>query len=353
MKKYILIFLSLILIYCQAIAQTPEETFLEVLDFSKVSSPFSNQINWDDIKTRGLDFIKDKPANCAATAAIANILIPPLYRLDHHTFVTLEGLNTGCPLPETQELSQAWIEWYNLDQTIKNPIINYSEHFHGKRIGDYAYIYIPAGFAWEQEAINNKIKEGRHAFYEAQVSTAKGIILDFRHNYGGNNVPMLLSLSALLPEDVLFKFSQDTSISLGKGGNKLMRKSNQEIMEYGRFDSSIPVNKITKPTTILITGITGSSGAISAFALKNAIAQSLIVGEPSDDTLSVNESKALPDGNYFNLMVERIYSQDNILAPLKLEVDEYVEHDYGQMFSETDTQILKAISILNYSAYIE
>ena len=347
MKKIILVFISMFFIHYQAYAKTPEEIFLEVLNYSKISSPFSNQINWDELKVQGLDFIKGKQSHCAATSTIANILVPPLYKLDHHTFVTYEEIDSNdCPFPVIQDNSEMMIEWNNLNPAIKNPILNYIEHFHGKRIGDYSYIYIPSGFAWEQNDINNRVKEGRDAFKDAQVDTSNGIILDFRHNYGGNNVPMLLALSALLPNDVLFKFSPDISISLDKKGNRLLKKDNQEIIEYGRFDSSISVNKVSKPTIILINGITGSSGAITAFSLKNSILQSLIVGEPSSDTLSVTESNPLPDGNYFSLMILRIFNKDNLMAPLKLEVDEHIEHDYERMFSENDPQIQRAITLL-------
>jgi hypothetical protein len=347
MKKILLVLISILFIHNQASAKTPEEVFIEVLNYSKTSSPFSNQINWDDIQIQGLDFIQGKPAHCAAISAIANILVPPLYKLDHHTFVTVDGLDLNdCHIPIVQDESELMIEWNNLDPTIKNPILSYGEHFHGKRIGEYSYIYVPAGFFWDQKDINKRIKEGRKAFKNAQVDTSKGIILDFRNNYGGNNVPMLLSLSALLPNDVLFKFSPEISISLDNTGNRLIKEDNHELIEYGRFDSSTIVNKVSKPTVVLINGFTGSSGAITAFTIKNSMPQSLLIGEESSDTLSVNESNRLPDGNYFNLMILRIYNQDNIMAPLKLEVNEHIEHDYERMFKENDHQIQRAVSIL-------
>lgn len=348
MKKLLLILIYALFVYSEAYSTTPAETFLEVLNYAKTASPFSNQVNWNDLQKEGLDFIQERQAPCAATSAIATILAPVLFKFDHHTFVTLDGLGSDeCPLSASQDSSEAMIEWINLEPSIKNPILHYSDHFHGKRIGEYAYIYIPAGYIWDQNSINEKIKEGREAFKEAKVDTAKGIVLDFRHNWGGNNVPMLLSLSALLPNDILFKFSPDISISLSNGGNQLIEQYNNEVIEYGKYDSSIPVNKINKPTVILINGLTGSSGAISAYTFKNALSQVLIIGEPSSDTLSVNESYSLPDGNYFNLMILRLFSKYNVMAPLKLEVDEYVEHDYKYMFTENDPQLKRAISILN------
>lgn len=347
MKNSLLALLLFIFQY-QSFAKTPEETFLAVLDYSKNESPFSMQINWEDIKARGLDFLQGKSAPCAATSAIANILVPALSQLDHHSFVTLDGLNTAeCPLPAMQNPSEAMAEWSNLDSLVKNPILEYSSHFHGKRIGDYSYIYIPAGYAWEQNDINKRIKEGRKAFENARVRNSKGIILDFRHNWGGNNVPMLLAVSALLPDDVIFKFSPDLAISLESGGNKLTRRDKDNINEYGRYDSSIPVKKVSRPTIILINGLTGSSGAISAFSLKNSLAQSLIVGEASEDSLSVTESYLLPDGNYYNLLILRIFNKYNLMAPLKLDVDDYVEHDYKQMFRRNDPQIQRALFLLS------
>lgn len=347
MKKFFLVVIYFLLSCSPAYSATPAETYLEVINYAKTSSPFSNQFNWNDLEKEGLNFLQGKQAPCAATSALATILAPALSEVDHHSFVTVDGLGSEeCPLPVSQDNSEIMSEWFNLDPSIKSPILSYSEHFHGRRIGEYAYIYIPAGYAWEQHEVNKIIKEGREAFKEAQVDTAKGIILDFRHNWGGNNVPMLLSLSALIPDGVLFKFSPKISISLVEGGNQLINQNDNEIFEYGRYDSSIPVNKINIPTVVLINGLTGSSGAITAYIFKDLLSEVLIVGEPSSDTLSVNESYPLPDGNYFNLMILRLFNRDNVMAPLKLEVDDYVEHDYKYMFTENDPQLKRAITIL-------
>lgn len=344
--KFFHIILSVFLIHTSAFSQTAEQIFLDTMNYAR-SSPFSEQLDWDDIKTQGLLFIKDRKGTCVAASAIANILVPPLYLLDHHTFVTQDNIDSDdCPMPPPGALSEAITEWINLAPEIRDALYSYSEHFHGRRIGAYSYIYVPAGLAWEQADINKRIKEGRDALSEARPGSARGVIVDFRHNGGGNNVPMLLALSALLPDDTLFKMGPDIAVSLDKSGNRLLMKSEGEVTEYGRYDTSTSVHRYTKPVVILINGLTASSGAISAFAFKDAIPQAVIIGEDSGDSLSVNESYPLPDGNYFNLMVLRIYSKYNIMQPLVLHTDIPVDHDYTKMFRDTDPQIVKAIAIL-------
>lgn len=262
--NYFLILASVFLIQSQAYSQTAKETFIETLNYAKGASPFSDQINWNDIRAQGLSFIQGRQGDCVAASAIANILAPPLFQLDHHTSVTLNGFDDDCPLPNINDASEEMTEWLNLDSNRKNSILRHIESFHGMRIGDYSYVYVPAGFIWSQEDIDKKIKEGRKALRDAQLDTSKGVILDFRHNWGGNNVPMLLALSSLLPNDILFKFSPDISISLDKDGNRLILNYEGEITDYGKYDSRTPVRRLSKPTVILINGITGSSGAISA-----------------------------------------------------------------------------------------
>lgn len=348
--NYFLILVSAFLIQSQAYSQTAKETFMETLNYAQASSPFSDQINWNDIKAHGLSFIEGRQGGCVAASAIANVLVPPLFQLDHHSFVTLNGFDDDCPLPDINNTSEEMSEWLNLDSNLRNSIRAYTGSFHGKRIGDYSYVYVPAGYAWSQEDIDKRIKEGREALEDAQLDTSKGVILDFRHNWGGNNVPMLLALSTLLPDDILFKFSPDISISSDKDGNRLIMDYEGEITDYGKYDNSTPVRRLSKPAVILINGFTGSSGVISAYSLHNAIQQSIIVGETSSESLSVNESYPLPDGNYFNLMVLRVYNKDNLLAPLRLDVDRYVAHDYTQMFGNKDPQIDVALSVLAQSA---
>ena len=139
MKKLPLVLIYFLLVYSQAYATTPTEIYLDVLNYAKTTSPFSKQLNWNDLQKEGLNFIQGKQAACATTAAIATILAPALSKLDHHTFVTLEGLGSEeCPSPVSQDSSEIMTEWLNLEPSIKRPILSYSEHFHGRRIGEYS-----------------------------------------------------------------------------------------------------------------------------------------------------------------------------------------------------------------------
>lgn len=97
---------------------------------------------------------------------------------------------------------------------------------------------------------------------------------------------------------------------------------------------------------ILVDEGTASSGAITAFALKENSNTNQLLGERTSPTLSVNASLQLKDGNYFNLMILRLLSPSGTEKPLYLDVDFKVDHNFYSMFGSEDQSIVHAIELL-------
>lgn len=319
-------------------AGNPKELYTEIVHIATENSPYADQINWDELIEQGFNYIGDKNKLCVGTAAAAKFIFPALRNFDKHSFITTEGLGEeDCPLPPVSH-DPKMEEWLDLPYSIRKPIIEYTQQFHGHRIGDVSYLYIPGGFAWEQSEINKIIAEGRKALADSDPKTSKGVIIDLRFNTGGNIVPMLLSISSLLPEGQLFKIGQDITINLSEGNNTLYSEYRGQREHYGHYDGNTIPNILDKPVVILVNGLTGSSGAITAYTLKTT-GESRVLGEASSDSLSVTESFKLMDGNYANIMVQRIYDRDGNLAPLSVTPDTSIPEDYRKVFSRQDKTI--------------
>ena len=221
------------------------------------------------------------------------------------------------------------------------------KHFWGQRMGDIAYIYVPSGFAYSEEELKNKIIEGRKVINSLDLETASGVILDFRLNTGGNYVPMMMSLAKIITPGILFRYSDGETISLSEDGNSLTELTSEGTKEIlYQIDYLPPVNRVNLPMVILVDEGTASSGAITAFSLKENSSTTLLLGERTSPTLSANASLELNDGNYFNLMILRILSPNGVEQPLYLDVDKKLEHNFYSMFKPNDESIQVAIDLL-------
>lgn len=326
------------------------EIFYQAFNFAKNESPFSQQINWDSIEANALQFIGKEDIACRGTSAIATILAPALAEYDFHTGVTDEGLGSSqCPNHKPEKIDRYWQDWIALSSKKRDFIKRKASSFWGKRYGDIAYIYVPAGFAFDAEGKETSIKEARKVVDSLNLGTAKGIIVDFRMNWGGNYFPMLLGLAKIIDPGLLFKYSSGESTYLSEDGNRLFA-----ILTDGTEDtlhqttSFPPVQKLKLPTVILVDQGTGSSGAISAFALKENQSTNKLIGEPSSSSFSVNATIPLKDGNYFYLMILKLVSPSGVEQPLYLDVDFQVAHDFNTMFGENDQSIAYALEVLTH-----
>lgn len=329
-------------------ASDAHDIFYQAFYHAKEESPFSQQINWDSIETQALEFIGNVSVACRGTSAIANILTPALRKYDFHSFVTTEGLGSElCPIYQDKEISSFWQDWVQLNQAKRTFIEDKINHFWGQRFGDIAYIYVPSGFAFSKDEIKARIIEGRKVIDSLNLETADSIIVDLRMNTGGHYFPMLMSLAKIIDTATLFQFSNGEKISLSEDGNTLITEAPDATTEtLYHIENQSSVNRINLPIAILVDEGTGSSGAITAFALKENSKNNILLGERTSKTLSINESFELKDGNYLNVMILRLLSPNGNEQPLYLDVDYDKTHNFYQLFTTDDQGIKLALELL-------
>ncbi len=335
-------------------ATSAMQVYQNIIKIVQQNSPYAHKLDWPKITQEGSRFIGDKKDSCVAISAAARFIFPRLRYYDHHSFITLKGLGKAhCPLPPIPE-NQAIQQWLAQPTAIRNKIIEYTRHFHGKHLGRLSYLYVPAGFAWKQTDINRRTSEGRDAWARSKPNTVCGFILDFRFNTGGNNVPMLLALAGLLPtKTTLFSLGKIMPIRLTIDRNQLEQflptmGHTGKWQLYGQFEGRQPYPIVSKPVAILINSLTGSSGAISALAMK-VVQPNKTFGQPTSASTSITESIPLADAkdNYVNIMVLRIYDGHNREVPLVLPVDVPVQSSFASLFNlGTDKVMQKAVNWL-------
>lgn len=320
---------------------TAPDFYMSMLQIAQAFSPFTQEINWDDIKQQGLNWIGSETKLCTSLSAITRFLIPTLRQYDFHSFVSLQGLGTkSCPIHPIIEDSSLQ-EWLLLPEEIRNPIIKYTSDFHGKELDAYlSYLYIPPIEVYDDKSIDHMIEKGRTALIHSNSVKNCGLIIDLRYNYGGNLQAMLLTIGGILPAGTLFSIGQDTTVSLSQDGNQLE--------PYGRYDGPTPELMRSKPIAIITNWMTNSSGELTRLALGNNMSTVRVFGSPTGHTASANATFYLLDGkNTFNLMVERIYNNQNQVVPLTLPVDEEVQDNIETIFNDqTDASIQAATAWL-------
>jgi hypothetical protein len=319
-----------------------KDFYINLLQVGQAFSPFSLKVDWKKISHEGLIFIGNETRTCRGLAAAARFLTPALNQQDLHSFVSLKGLGDAvcplAPLPDDKNMQK----WFAVPESTRTRIIDYTSNFHGYPLSkQIAYIYLPAiEDAFEQNTIDDKINVGRKAIALAD-DHACGAIVDLRFNTGGSLVPMLLTASSLLQTNNLFSLGEQQMVSLSHNGNQLV--INPGNMLYGQYTGSISAQKRDIPVAILTNWMTGSSGAISSLALRDSSAGAKVFGTSTSSTTSVNETFYLLDGNTFNLMVDRIYNNKNILVPLSLPADEIIEDNLQTIFKlDEDNSLIVA-----------
>lgn len=310
---------------------TAKDFFINLLQLSQAFSPFSNEINWDAIKNKGIEFIGNETKTCRGLSAAATFLTPALNKVDSHSFITLNGLGTpSCPvapLPEDESMKK----WFSIPEATRSTIIKYSSNFHGYELNRHiAYLYIPAMDAFDPDTINKKITSGRETLTKVNIDKSCGLIIDLRFNTGGSVVPMLLTLGGVMSGGKLFSLEKTTPIYLSEDGNKLFMHSEHDI--YGQYAGAIPNRNNDKPIVILTNWMTGSSGAMTRLALRDNAIQAKVFGTKTSPTASINATFYLLDGNTFNLMVGRLYNKNGMMVPLELPVDKEVVDNLQAIF---------------------
>jgi len=119
---------------------------------------------------------------------------------------------------------------------------------------------------------------------------AKGVILDFRGNTGGNMYPMITAVSPLLPEGIVLKF-------------KTRKRTSPITLEYVTGSCGITSGQIGKfpsstPVAILTDDHTASSGEATLLCFRG-LDNAKTFGGPSAGYASGNMTHILSDGYIF------------------------------------------------------
>lgn len=319
-----------------------KDYYISLLQIGSTFSPFAMQLNWQAIKQAGLNYIGKDKSICKGTYAAAQYFVPKLREIDHHTFISLDGLGSkDCPMPKVR-MDTGMERWLAVPIITRNKIVEYSQHFHGKHIGKISYVYIPAIEAYSPDKINQAVAQGRKALADAKIVDASGIIIDLRFNTGGDEKSMLLTLGGLLPEGNVFGLDKNSFVKLSSDGNTLLLDN----ITYGQYTGGKPKKIKNIPVAILANWLTGSSAEITALSLKTNLKDSRLFGTDTSGALSTNQSFFLWDENVLNLMFTRIYKRDGKVAALNLTVDQEVHDQLESTFSDSDPVINSAIDWL-------
>ena len=181
--------------------------------------------------------------------------------------------------------------------------------------GNIGYIYI-------SQFGNNTAEEFATQLDKLNKYFIKGLIVDVRDNPGGTTVAVEAEASCLLPMDTVIYYTSD------KAGNKQYIKSKMDGVDI--------------PLVVLANENSASAAEILVGAVKDN-GRGTIVGTKTFGKGVVQSLIDLEDGTALKITIERYYTPNGHYIQ-----DKGIEPDYNvQLGEETDTQLEKAIEILN------
>jgi len=138
----------------------------------------------------------------------------------------------------------------------------------GVKVSDSSYVHTVLGFLQEHQ-------------------DAKGVVLDLRHNYGGNMYPMIAAISPLLPDGIILRFKgrkRTSPVSL----DFVVQSEGLSPGDIRRLPASVPI-------AILTDEWTGSSGEATLLCFRG-LDNVRTFGIPTAGYASANIVEPLADG---------------------------------------------------------
>ncbi|RPG38677.1 MAG: hypothetical protein CBB72_000700 [Muricauda sp. TMED12] len=214
-----------------------------------------------------------------------------------------------------------------------------------KLLGDIGYIRISQDNTSDDFGDMQKAAQQiQDMICEIHRPDIKGWILDLRLNSGGNMYPMLSGISSFL-EDGTFAITIDR-----KNHRKSWSLSGKAIYEGEKKITELQLQCLPEMTdkkiAVLTSQVTGSSGEITALALRNRD-NTIFIGEKTAGFMTSNELFRLPFNTFLLLTYAEIADNNGI-------VYKYIEPDIeiieGDNFNELtkDKKIQTAINWINH-----
>ena len=210
----------------------------------------------------------------------------------------------------------------------------------GELVDGVGYLRIPQDNSPDDAAIMQRSAEMiQAAIAEVAREQPVGWIIDLRLNTGGTMYPMILGLEPFLADGV-FASNQ-------KRSGEVVAWS---LREHAIFEGERSLARLSKPfsedlsqarVVVLTSGITGSSGEITALAFLNR-ANTHFVGETSAGFMTVNEMYELPKDVILLLAEGREMDSEGKLVERIEPETVLVEGDNFASLSE-DTKVARAI----------
>jgi C-terminal processing protease CtpA/Prc len=281
-----------------------------VYQLIKTNSVFRKTANWAEID-RGFRSKLDSAANLADTMKAFTYVFAKLD--DPHSAIYFNNQYYGYYRVIRDEQTRARIRRLFERIQKENNVIKTRMLAKG-----YVYVQVPGNNAMNPGQVNAIAQALNDSVCKYQPSTVKGFIIDLRLNGGGNLLPMLSGLSALLGEGYI-------GGQADPDGEVTARWS---IQKNNYLQGGYPVTDVQRgcradfskhPVVLLLSGATVSSGSMTAIAFKGR-PKTWFIGEPTGNGYTTGNSWYALKGN-FNLNLATFFVADRKGNVYKTTVD--------------------------------
>lgn len=226
------------------------------------------------------------------------------------------------------------------NQNVKDAVKKYKNAEARLLKGNIGYILVPGNSDFSGKYIDRDAQQIRDAIAKIDRKSVKGWILDLRLNTGGSMYQMLAGLSGLLGDGKVGSFINQHG---DNDGSWIIRKGN--IYLDSNQVSKLPEHTTTKkfkPLAVLISGMTASSGEVTAISTIGR-EKSILIGENSAGYTTANEGFQVNAYAGLNLAVD--YDADRNGKVYKNLVLPDISINGGDNFEDllADTKINRAI----------
>lgn len=338
MPKPLLIILSLLITTHLALGQIPVPVD-SVYQLIKTNSVFRKSADWAEID-KGFRSKLDSAKSVADTMKAFTYVFSKLD--DPHSAIYFNNGYYGYYRPVQDE--QIRLKVRRLFERAQKENNRIKTRLLDKQ---YVYIQVPGVTAYGgSEQINSFAQAFNDSVCKYQNAKVKGFILDLRLNGGGNLLPMLSGLSALLGEGYIGGQTDEEGKVTAKWS---IEKNNYLQGGYTVTDvqRGCKVDFSKHPVVLLLGRITVSSGSMTAIAFKGR-SKTWFIGEPTGEGYTTGNSWYPLKGDFnLNLATFFVADRNGIVYRTTVDPDQRItgEDDFDNLLN--DEKVKAAINWLN------